>query len=153
MQIEEYRAFMERYVEFMEELSESSSEKYAALISYDAKKADHAVSQQQAMNMRLTQLEAQREAEQKKVGFDGLTFHQIIERLDGEQQEQFRKLFRRLESAINNTKYFNGKSMAFAQEGLHMLGAVATAGQAGTYGANGKRPDGVSGIGLFEKKI
>ncbi len=152
MQMEQYREFMESYVCFMEEMAQGESEKYSAMLSYDSKRIDHAVSRQQAMNMRLGQLEEQREQEQKQLGFEGMTFQQILAHLEPENREDFASLFRRFEQAINDVKYFNGKSISFAQAGLQMLGKMGN-NQAGTYGANGKRPDGGGGISLFEAKV
>lgn len=152
MPIEQYRIFMESYVRFMEEMAEGESEKYAAMLSYDPKRVDHAVSRQQAMNMRLEQMEEQRELEQKRAGLGGLTFQQILERLEPEERESFNDLFCRFKRAIGDIKYFNGKSIAFAQEGLQMLGTVENS-QAGTYGADGKRPDSGNGTSLFEAKV
>ncbi len=149
---EQYRIFMESYVRFMEEMAEGESKKYAAMLSYDPKRIDHAVSRQQAMNMRLGQMEEQRELEQKRAGLEGLTFQQILARLEPEEREVFTALFRRFERAIGDIKYFNGKSIAFAQEGLQMLGTAENS-QAGTYSANGKRPDSGNGTSLFEAKV
>ena len=57
MQITKFRAFMEGYVSFLEEMAAGEQEKYAAILSYDPKRMDKVVSRQQAINMRLTQLE------------------------------------------------------------------------------------------------
>ena len=83
MQITKFRAFMEGYVSFLEEMAAGEQEKYAAILSYDPKRMDKVVSRQQAMNMRLTQLEEQREKEQEEAGIAGLTFQQIQDRLEG----------------------------------------------------------------------
>ena len=90
---EQYRIFMESYVRFMEEMAEGESKKYAAMLSYDPKRIDHAVSRQQAMNMRLGQMEEQRELEQKRAGLEGLTFQQILARLEPEEREVFTALW------------------------------------------------------------
>ena len=81
MQITKFRAFMEGYVSFLEEMAAGEQEKYAAILSYDPKRMDKVVSRQQAMNMRLTQLEEQREKEQEEAGIAGLTFQQIQDRI------------------------------------------------------------------------
>ena len=80
--IEKFSAFMEGYVAFLEEMAQGEGEKYAALLSYEAKRVDRVVSRQQAMNMRLSQLEEQREREQEEAGLGGLSFQEILARLD-----------------------------------------------------------------------
>ena len=120
--IEKFSAFMEGYVAFLEEMAQGEGEKYAALLSYEAKRVDRVVSRQQAMNMRLSQLEEQREREQEEAGLGGLSFQEILARLDKTEQGRLPELFPRFSRAVEEIKYFNGKSMAFAKEGLQMTG-------------------------------
>ncbi len=150
--ITNYRAFMESYVQFLEEMAQSEAEKYAAMLSYDPKKIDQTVSRQQAMNMRLAQLEEQRAQEQRRAGFGDKTFQQILQELQGQDQEVFSQLFRRFEKAIMNVKYFNGKTVSFVQDGLRMIGATGQ-GESGTYRSDGKRPADAPGASLFEAKV
>lgn len=150
--ISKFSAFMEGYVTFLEEMAAGESEKYAAMISYDAKRMDKVVSRQQAMNMRLTQLEEQREREQAEAGLEGMTFQQILDELDREEQGPLPELFPRFFKAVEEIKYFNGKSIAFAKEGLHQLGMNGE--PAAPYTHTGKaRPESVRGASLFEAKI
>ena len=78
----EFRTLMEEYIAFLEESVEREKEKYAALVSYDPKRTDKVVAEQQAANMRLAQLEERREETQRQAGWEGLTFRQILERTD-----------------------------------------------------------------------
>ena len=82
MQITKFRAFLEGYVNFLEEMAAGEQEKYSAVLSYDPKQMDKVVSRQQAMNMRLNQLEEQREKEQEEAGIAALTFQEILDRLE-----------------------------------------------------------------------
>ena len=56
-----FYAFLEDYADFMEGLSDQEDGKYAALLSFDAHKVDHVISEQQAALMRLDAMEKQRE--------------------------------------------------------------------------------------------
>ncbi len=150
--IEKFSAFMEGYVAFLEEMAQGEGEKYAALLSYEAKRVDRVVSRQQAMNMRLSQLEEQREREQEEAGLGGLSFQEILARLDKTEQGRLPELFPRFSRAVEEIKYFNGKSMAFAKEGLQMTGMKD--GPAAPYPPAGRiRPEGAQGASLFEAKI
>lgn len=122
------------------------------ILSYDAKRIDRANSNQQALNMRLAKMEEQREAEQEKAGFAGQTFQEILGKLEGSEQSEFAQLFQRFARAVSDIKYFNAKSMSFAQGGLQILGVVEDDALAGSYGADGKRSEGTSGASLFEKQ-
>lgn len=103
--IEKFSAFMEGYVAFLEEMAQGEGEKYAALLSYEAKRVDRVVSRQQAMNMRLSQLEEQREREQEEAGLGGLSFQEILARLDKTEQGRLPELFPRFSRAVEEIKY------------------------------------------------
>lgn len=153
MQYEKYHEFLKGYVDFLEEMAKGEGEKYSAMLSYDHKQMDKIVSRQQAMNMRLTQLEEQREQEQEVAGLGGLSFREILGRLAGPEQEAFRELSGRFERAVREIKYFNEKSIAFAQDGMKLLG-VKDEVKAAPYTPTGKaKPAGVTGTSVFEAKI
>lgn len=152
MQYEKFHEFLKGYVDFLEEMAKGESEKYSAMLSYDHKQMDKIVSRQQAMNMRLTQLEEQREQEQEAAGLAGLAFSEILEHLEPPQREPMQELFRRFETAIHEIKYYNSKSISFAKEGMQMLGM--TEGTKAPYTPKGQqRPGSAQGSSLFEAKV
>ena len=57
LQLDAYYDFMKNYAEMMEEIAAGESEKYAAVLSYDHKKMDKAVSNQQINNIRIAKME------------------------------------------------------------------------------------------------
>lgn len=153
MAIKKFQTFMEGYVDFLEEMAAGEAEKYAAVLSYDPKRMDKVVARQQAMNMRLTQLEEQREKEQQEAGIEALTFQQIIDQLEGAEKEAFINIADRFQKAVREIKYFNEKSMTFVQDGLKMVGGDKETPRA-PYTHSGKMgPDAITGTSLFEAKI
>lgn len=153
MQITKFRTFLEGYVNFLEEMAAGEQEKYSAILSYDPKQMDKVVSRQQAMNMRLNQLEEQREKEQEEAGIAALTFQEILDRLEGEEKEAFGQLFRRFQKAVEEVRYFNEKSMTFVQDGIKMLGVEKETPKA-PYTHSGKaNPESIQGTSLFEAKV
>lgn len=152
MEIKRFQTFMEGYVQFLEEMAAGEADKYAAILSYDPKRMDKVVARQQAMNMRLGQLEEQREKEQEAAGIGGLSFQQIIDRLEGKPKEDFQQLADRFFKAVREIKYFNEKSMSFVQDGLKMMGADQQAPKA-PYNHSGKSDPNGSGVSLFDSQI
>jgi len=153
LQIKKFRAFMEGYVSFLEEIAAGEEEKYGAILSYDPKRMDKIVARQQAMNMRLSQLEEQREREQEEAGISALTFQQIIDQLEGEEKEAFEKISGRFQKAVREIKYFNEKAMTFAQDGLRMMGGDRETPKA-PYTHSGKAdPEAIPGVSLFEAQV
>lgn len=149
----EFRTLMEEYIAFLEESVEREKEKYAALVSYDPKRTDKVVAEQQAANMRLAQLEECREEAQRQAGWEGLTFRQILERTDGAEKDTLTDLFERFENAVNEIRFYNSRSLSFANDGLRILGAAGVGQQTGTYDAAGRQHDGVKGASLFETEV
>ena len=77
---------------------------------------------------------------------------EILARLDKTEQGRLPELFPRFSRVVEEIKYFNGKSMAFAKEGLQMTGMKD--GPAAPYTPAGRtRPEGAQGASLFEAKI
>ena len=149
----EFRTLMEEYIAFLEESVEREKEKYAALVSYDPKRTDKVVAEQQAANMRLAQLEERREEARRQAGWEGLTFRQILERTDGAEKDTLTGLFERFENAVNEIRFYNSRSLSFANDGLRILGAAGVGQQTGTYDAAGRQRDGVKGASLFETEV
>ena len=123
------------------------------MVSYDPKRTDKAVAEQQAANMRLAQLEERREKVQRQAGWEGLTFRQILERTDGAEKEILAGLFERFENAVNEIRYYNSRSLSFANDGLRILGAAGVGQQTGTYDVAGRQRDGVKSASLFETEV
>lgn len=151
MEIKRFQAFMESYVAFLEEMAAGEADKYAAILSYDPKRMDKVVARQQAMNMRLTQLEEQREKEQEAAGIAALTFQEITDQLDGRDKETFQGISDRFYKAVREIKYYNEKSMSFVQDGLKMMGNGET--PKAPYDHSGRSGPDASGSSLFEAQI
>ena len=115
---EEYRAFLEHYASFLEEMSAQAQAMHGALASFSGEQLTKAMSGMQSHIMQLKNLEARRVELQRAVGYDGQTFAQMIARRPEEEQAALKTLCRRIEMSVENIRYFNEKSQAFAKEGL-----------------------------------
>lgn len=151
-QIREYIGFMRSYADFLEKAAEGEKEKYASLLSYNRVKTEKVVSEQQAMNMKLNELEDKRIAFQEKMGCKGLSSQQIAEKFDGEDKDELKSIVKEFEESVNTIKYFNRKSLLFVNEGLGMINAGIEK-QGVTYGSDGKKPGDSVHSPLFEKEI
>ena len=96
-----FYAFLEDYADFMEGLSDQEDGKYAALLSFDAHKVDHVISEQQAALMRLDAMEKQREKLQEEAGLGGCSFREIVRRADEEDRDYLHALLMRIEYLIS----------------------------------------------------
>lgn len=123
---EEYRAFLEHYASFLEEMSAQAQRLHGALASFNGDQLTKAMSGMQSHIMQLKNLEARRGEMQRGAGYDGLTFAQMIAQRPEEEQAALKTLCRRIEMSVENIRYANEKSQAFAREGL---ASVQVAGQ------------------------
>ncbi|MBD5095353.1 MAG: flagellar protein FlgN [Subdoligranulum sp.] len=115
---EEYRAFLEHYASFLEEMSAQSQGLHGALASFNGEQLTKAMSGVQSHIMQLKNLEARRVELQREAGYDGLTFAQMIGQRPEAERPALKALCRRIEMCVENIRYFNEKSQAFAKEGL-----------------------------------
>ena len=123
---EEYRAFLEHYASFLEEMSAQAQGLHGALASFNGEQLTKAMSGMQSHIMQLKNLEARRVELQREAGYGGQTFAQMIARRPEEEQAALKALCRRIEMCVENIRYANEKSQSFAKEGL---ASVQTAGQ------------------------
>ena len=118
--------FMVSYAEFMSEMSEQENRKYKALISNDLKQMDKTIAEQQAMLMKLEKMEGQRLDLQRETGWEGLKFREILDRLKGEDQRSFRKLFEQISRLLEQIQTGNEKSISFAKMSLQVSSLLNT---------------------------
>lgn len=114
----EYRAFLETYASFLEEMGAQAQERYGALVSFNGERMTKAMSGLQSHIMQLKNMEAKRIELQERAGYGGLTFSELVERRPAEEREALRMLLRRIEMAVGNVKFLNERSLDFAREGL-----------------------------------
>lgn len=147
--------FMESYAAFLEEVQAQEGTKYSALVSYDLQRMDQAISQQQALLMKLEQREKQRIELQKRAGFGEKSFREILDCADEPWKGRLEDSFKRVEKAIQEIKFYNEKSMSLARLNLQIVGGQPGEGADGihhTY-APGKNTQSAAGGSLFETKI
>lgn len=123
---EEYRAFLEHYASFLEEMSAQAQGMHGALASFNGEQLTKAMSGMQSHIMQLKNMEARRVELQRAAGYDGLTFAQLLEQRPAGERPVLKALCRRIEMSVENIRYFNEKSQSFAREGL---ASVQTTGQ------------------------
>ena len=118
--------FMVKYTEFMDSMVEQEDKKYGALISNDIARMDKAISEQQAMLMRLEVLEKQRVEMQDNIGFKNFTFKQILDSVDPQDSDEFQVLFDRISRYTEQIQISNERSKDFVKMNLHILNMLST---------------------------
>ncbi|MEM1485295.1 hypothetical protein V6615_10510 [Oscillospiraceae bacterium PP1C4] len=118
---EHFFEFMETYTEFFESMVSVEKEKLEALLSFQLKKIEQAISAGQANAMKLENYEKKRMELQVQAGFAEATFQEIIDSIDGELKKVLENLLRRMNNAVQEIKFYNGKSMGLAKINLQSI--------------------------------
>lgn len=116
-----FYGFLNEYAAFFEEMVNLENEKLGALLSNNLAAIERSISVHQATEKRLENLERRRAELQTAAGFGGKTFYEIIGLSPAEKKQELQLLFNRVEQAISQIKYLNGKSMAVARDNLQGL--------------------------------
>jgi hypothetical protein len=118
---QQYFSFMSEYAGFLEAMVDTEKEKLDALLSNQLKRIEHSVSCQQAVSMQIENYEKRRLQLQKQAGFGDITFHEMIERVDPEEQEKLKEIFGRMRKAAEEVKFLNEKSMKLVKANMQVL--------------------------------
>lgn len=149
----EFFDFLGKYTDYLESMVEGEKEKLAAILSNDLERIDHSVAAQQAVSMQMGTYEKRRAQLQSAAGYDTREFRQILKELPEEEQTALGQVFNRMEQAIQEIQYYNGKALEVVKLNLQRFGEgmqnpVKTPG----YGP-GKEGSGTYTSTLYEKKI
>lgn len=153
---QEFCQFMAEYANLFDSMLVVEKEKLEALLSHELGQMERSIAAQQAAAMKLENFEKKRLEVQARAGFGGKTFQEILDMVDPQQSAELDRLFRRLEDAVNNVKFYNDRSMELVKMNLHTLNQTAPPQEreeAKGYTQTKEKPHTLGGQGLFETKI
>lgn len=92
---------MKEFIEFFDTLIPLEQDKLDATVKNRVSLLEDYMHKEQAAVMRLRGLEQKREAEQKRLGLEGCTFRQILEKVPDMDAAMLKPLFDRLDNQVN----------------------------------------------------
>lgn len=148
--MDELIRFLTEYTEMFEKMEQKQVEKLGLLMTRELEKIEESIMMQQAMDKQLQNLEQRRQELFVKGGLTGKTLKEIADSCGGEEQKQLTDLYRRLDGAIGNIRFYNEKAESLAKSELEEMGLDArlVGNPTGIYG----RSIGPKGQ-RFEKKV
>jgi len=148
--------FMTDYADYFERVMKREEEKFLALYSRDAKRMDAAFNLHIDTEEEISQLETDRLELNKNLGFEDMTFRQIIDALppdENAKKHELQKVLDRLTFTVEQTKQFNKKSLEFAQMNLDLVAKINGAFiDAPSYTADGTQINSVTRPSIINKK-
>ena len=148
--MEEIIRFLTEYTEMFEKMEQKQVEKLGLLMTKELDKIEESIMMQQAMDKQLQNMEQRRQELFGRMGLTGKTLQEVAESCGGEERKQLTDLYRRLDGAIGNIRFYNEKAESLAKSELEKMGLDArmvgnpTGIYGETVGPKGQR---------FEKKV
>lgn len=121
MRQQELFDFLREYVEYFEKVAGEEPAEHASLTTQDIGVIEHSMSRRQAIIKQIENWENRRVEIQAACGFAGLSFQELLGRLDGGERERFAALFERLGRAVSQVKFLNEKSMRVVRDQLDAI--------------------------------
>lgn len=129
------KQFLEEYLKTFEAILKDEQEKLRNFVSFDLEKINSSIAKQQANEMRITNIEKKRIDAQKKLGYDGMTFKQIIDTFD--EKAEMNSLYDKINHVVNEVRFYNQKAMDIAKGQLNLYEIVKD--DVGTYTKDSKK--------------
>ncbi len=98
--MEKFKNIILELTSFFGELAELEKTKLTAIVDNNIKLLEECMSKEQVGIMQLKVLEKHRADIQKELGWESLSFQEVIHRLDGDAKEEFTELYQKLADAL-----------------------------------------------------
>ena len=108
--MEELIRFLTEYTEMFEKMEQKQVEKLGLLMTKELDKIEESIMMQQAMDKQLQNMEQRRQELFERMGLTGKTLQEVAESCGGEERKQLTDLYRRLDGAIGNIRFYNEKA-------------------------------------------
>lgn len=134
---------MNEFIEFFDTLIPIEQDKLDATVKNRVALVEDYMHKEQAAVMRLRGLEQKREAEQKRLGLEGCTFRQILEKISDTDAAILKPLFDKLDHQIHTMQSLSGSIKDAIEVNLRVIELKAAGNAPGkaTYSATGQKAE------------
>lgn len=149
-------AFLKEYNVYLTEVLDAQNEKLEALLSHEVDLIEKSAVQQQAMTLKMQNLEENRAKLQQDAGWAGLTFRQIEEAAPADLQPGFRQCRGEMDRLLEQIQFLNSKAMHLVETNLKVIDlSQPPQGRAETQGytEDGKQRETTDQASLLDSKI
>ncbi len=134
---------MKEFIEFFDTLIPIEEDKLDATVKNRVALVEDFMHKEQAAVMRLRGLEQKREAEQKRLGLEGCTFRQILEKVPDTDAAMLKPLFDKMDAQIRTMQSLSGSIKDAIEVNLRVIELRLAGDSPGraTYSAAGKKAE------------
>mgnify|MGYP000909579613 CR=1 FL=1 len=122
--LSDFYNIVEELTDLLKTLKVIEENKLSAILEKNLIKLDACMKDEQVQVMKLRGLEKNRERIQDALGYGNLTFKQIIETAQGNEQKEAQKLFNSLQKATNDFNIINNSVKTALEVNLHSINSV-----------------------------
>lgn len=120
-----FAELLRQFVELFDRMTPLEQEKLDVVKRNQVSALEEIIKREQAEVMALRGLDQKRECLQKELGFEGMSFQEILERLPKEQQPEFQELFDILGSRVKEFQSVTESSKVMMEVNLHAINKMA----------------------------
>ncbi|MCI1959330.1 MAG: flagellar protein FlgN [Clostridia bacterium] len=119
--ITDFNKLVVNLIEIIKSLITIEKDKLNAVTRNNLEKLNVCIKDEQVQVMKLRGLDKKREKLLNSLGYDGLTFRQIISTLDGDEKNEAQKLFNNLKKATDDFNSINSTVKTAIEVNLHSI--------------------------------
>ncbi len=136
--MDEFKKVIEQLISVFSQLTKIEQVKLDAAAGNHVGTVEDCVTQQQALLLKLRGLEQSRERAQKKAGYEGMQFRQILEKAPDNEREKLFGLFDSLSREIQMFQEVNDGANEIIRTNLHVIDKALRTKTGKTYNGEGK---------------
>lgn len=136
--MDEFKKIIEQLIALFRQLTKIETVKLNAVAGRHVGTVEDCVTQQQALLLKLRGLEQARERAQKKAGYEGMRFRQILEQVPDDEREEMFDLFDGLSREIQMFREVNEDANQLLRTNLHSIDKALRQKAGNTYNGDGR---------------
>lgn len=136
--MDEFKKIIEQLISLFQQLTKIERVKFEAAAGNHVGTVEDCSTQQQALLLKLRGLEQARERAQKKAGYEGMQFRQILENCPDSEREELFQLFDGLSREIQMFQEVNDGANQILKMNLHMIDKALRSKTGKIYNSDGK---------------
>ncbi len=106
---------------FLKDITALQNKKVDYVIKNNIAGVEECMKNEQAMILKLKGLDKKREQLQKSLGFENMSFREIIDKLPSEEKEEFKKLFDEMQNSLEVYRHTSKTAQNAIEINLHRL--------------------------------
>lgn len=119
-----FKEIIMELTDFFEELTQLENVKLQAIVDNNLKLLEECMSKEQVGIMRLRVLEKRRAEVQKEMGLEGLSFREIVAKLEGEEKAELERMYYELEAALTLFNRIADSTKTAIESNLYSIEAI-----------------------------